>query len=400
MIVSRIVKYKVKNKDFLSFIDNLCFESKNLYNYANYLIRQEFIKSGNVLPYNEIRRICTTSDPYKTMGSNVGQETLRYLDKSWKSFLVALKDYSKNPTKYKGKPKMPKYLNKNGRYMVGLDSNKVGVKDNFVFFKWKICKFMNNYFKTNIPNNVKVIQCRFIPKGIGYNLELVYQINIPDCSDEVDRIVGIDLGVANFVTMVNNIGKQAIVIKGGFLKSINQYYNKQKAILQSDLKKKHNLNWSRRLQYLTNKRFNKIEYEMHCISRKIVEWCISYKIDTLIVGRNKGWKQEKSNMQNFTYIPFEIFERMLVYKCEDAGIKCFLVNESYTSGTSFLDNEKPCKENYNKDRRIRRGLFISNKGTIINADVNGAYQIINKVVPDAFTKGIEGVCLHPVQLAV
>ena len=398
--MNRVVKYRVKNKEFISFIDNLCFASKNLYNYANYLIRQEFVKSGNVLSYNEIRRICTTSNPYKIMGSNVGQETLKYLDKSWKSFLIAVKDYSKNPTKYKGKPKIPKYLNKNGRYMVGLDSNKVDVKANFIFFRWKTCKFMNNHFKVNVPNNTRVVQCRFVPKGSGYNLELVYQIEVPDYSEEANRVAGIDLGVENFVTMVNNIGETPIVVKGGYLKSINQYYNKKKASLQSDLKNRYDLNWSKRLQKLTDKRFNKIEYEMHCISRKVVNWCVQHQIDTLIVGRNKGWKQENEGMQNFTYIPYEIFENMLAYKCENVGIKTYFINESYTSGTSFLDGEKPCKENYNKDRRVYRGLFVSNKGVKINADVNGAYQIINKVVPDAFAKGIEGVGLHPIQLTV
>lgn len=378
----------------------MCFNSKNLYNYANYLIRQGFVKKNIVLPYNEIRRICTNSEPYKAIGSNTGQETLRALDKSWKSFLIISKGYSKNPSKFLGKPRIPKYLKKNGRYMVGLDSNKVGIKNGYIFFKWKICKFMNNYFKTNISENERVIQCRFVPKGNGYYLELVYQIKIPDCIEEVNKVAGIDLGVENFITMVNNIGETPIIIKGGILKSINQYYNKKKAYLQSDLKMKNKHDWSKRLQRLTDKRFKKIEYEMHCISKTIINWCIKYHIDTIIVGRNKGWKQDTDRLQNFTYIPFEIFERMLVYKCENAGIKCFLVNESYTSGTSFLDNELPCKENYNKDRRIHRGLFISNRGITINADVNGAYQIINKVVPDAFTKGIEGVCLHPVRLAV
>ena len=134
---------------------------------------------------------------------------------------------------------------------------------------------------------------------------------------------------------------------------------------------------------------------MHCISKYVVDWCVMYGIDTLVVGRNKGWKQESDGKQNFTYIPYEMFENMLQYKCENNGIKCILVNESYTSGTSFLDNEQPCKENYDKSRRVHRGLFVSNNGTKINADVNGAYQIMKKVIPDAFAKGIEGVGLHP-----
>lgn len=115
----------------------------------------------------------------------------------------------------------------------------------------------------------------------------------------------------------------------------------------------------------------------------------------MIVGRNKDWKQENTRKQNFTYIPYELFQNMLKYKCENNGIKYIEVVESYTSGTSFLDNEEPCKEFYNKKRRIYRGLFISNQGIAINADVNAAYQIMKKVIPEANVDGIEGVYLHP-----
>ena len=134
---------------------------------------------------------------------------------------------------------------------------------------------------------------------------------------------------------------------------------------------------------------------MHCISKYVVDWCALYGIDTLIVGHNDNWKQENKGMQNFTYIPYELFMQMLEYKCENNGIKFIENEESYTSGTSFLDNEDPIKENYNKERRVYRGLFVSNDSKKINADVNGAYQIMKKVIPDAFSKGIEGAGLHP-----
>ena len=396
MLVTRTEKHHIKKVNLVySFIDNLCFQSKNLYNYANYILRQKFIEDKEYISYPKLFQLCKTCDPYKDLGSNIGQTTLRILDKSWKSFLVSIKDYSKNSSKYLGKPKIPKYLKKDGRYVVGLDNNKVGVKDGYIFFKWKVCKFMNNHFKTNVSDTAKIMQCRFVPKGSGYNLELVYQIEIPDCLEEVNRIVGIDLGVENFVTMVNNIGETPIIVKGGVLKSINQYYNKNKAQLQSILMTTNKAHWSKQLQFLTDKRYRKIKYFMHCASRYVIDWCKENNIDTLIVGRNKNWKQENKGMQNFTYIPFELFETMIWYKCENNGIKFILLNESYTSGTSFLDNEKPCKEKYNKDRRVFRGLFISNNGIKINADVNGAYQIMRKAIPNAFAEGIEGVYLHP-----
>ena len=396
MIVNRVEQHIIKKNNVnWSFIDNMCWKSKNLYNYANYIIRQEFIENNKCINYNELFKLCKNEDCYLDIGSNTGQATLRMLDKTWKSFLVAIKDWSKSPSKYFGKPKLPKYLNKNGRYVLALDNNKVGIKGDKIYFKWKVFKFLNNTFSTKIPANSKIMQCRFVPKGSCYVMEIVYQIEVPDATEQSENIASIDLGVDNFITMVNNIGVQPIAVKGGIIKSINQYYNKKKAKLQSELMKVNKQHWSKQLQKLTDDRYEKIKYQMHCISKYVVDWCIMYGIDTLVVGRNKGWKQENESKQNFTYIPYEMFENMLQYKCENNGIKCILVNESYTSGTSFLDNEKPCKENYDKSRRIHRGLFVSNNGTKINADVNGAYQIMKKVIPDAFAKGIEGVGLHP-----
>ena len=138
-----------------------------------------------------------------------------------------------------------------------------------------------------------------------------------------------------------------------------------------------------------------IKYKMHCISKYIVDYCVLYNIDTLVIGHNKRWKQENNNKQNFSYIPYELFINMLKYKCENNGIMGIEIAESYTSGTSFLDKEDPIKDNYDKSRRVCRGLFRSNKGMKINADVNAAYQIMKKAIPEALIDGIEGAYLHP-----
>ena len=103
-------------------------------------------------------------------------------------------------------------------------------------------------------------------------MEIVYEIDVPDCSEEIDRVCAVDLGVENFITVVNNFGEQPFVIKGGTLKSTNQYYNKQKAKLQSELKKNEHKDWSKRLEKLTNKRYEKIKYQMHCISKRLVDY--------------------------------------------------------------------------------------------------------------------------------
>ena len=379
-------------------IDQQCFYSKNLYNEANYAIRQEFINNSNYINYYDMNKEFKTHENYKLTFSQPANCTLRLLDKNWKSFFKAIKDWKKNPGKYLGRPKLPKYKEKNGRFILSLDSNKVKLKDGYVYFAWKPFKKLNNIFWTNAKN--RIIQCRFIPRGSHYTMEIVYEIDVPECLPDSDRVAAIDVGVDNFITMVNNMGENPIAVKGGVIKSINQYYNKQKAKIQSELKKKNNLNWSKRLQKLSNKRFEKIKYQMHCISKYVIGYCVLYDIDTLIVGHNDQWKQENKGMQNFTYIPYDMFFKMLQYKCENNGIRFIMVDESYTSSTSFLDGEDPIKENYDKRRRIHRGLFRSNKGEYINADVNGAYQILKKVVPDAFANGIEGAGSHPATIKI
>lgn len=392
--VQRCEQHNIKyGTDFYKFVDEMCFKSKNLYNYANYIIRQEFINNGNWIKYNQLFQLVKESEPYKDIGNNTGQGTLRILDKNWKAFFKAINDWKKNPSKYLGRPKIPKYKDKDGRFLLSLDSNKVKLKDGYVYFAWKPFKPYNNMFKTNAQE--RILQCRFIPRCGKYVMEIVYEIEVPDISETSDRVAAIDIGVDNFITMVNNIGENPIAVKGGVIKSINQFYNKQKANIQSELKKVNGKDWSKKLQKLTDKRYEMIKYQMHCISKYVVDWCVLYGIDTLIVGHNDEWKQKKQGMQNFTYIPYELFIQMLAYKCENNGIRFIENEEAYTSGTSFLDNEDPVKENYNKERRVHRGLFIADCGKKINADVNGAYQILKKVIPDAFSKGIEGAGLHP-----
>ena len=143
---------------------------------------------------------------------------------------------------------------------------------------------------------------------------------------------------------------------------------------------------------------------MHCASKKVIDYCLEFGIDTIVVGKNDGWKQEtnmgKRNNQNFVHIPYEKFIPKLRYKAENYGINFIETEESYTSGTSFLDNELPERKNYDKSRRIERGLFQSNDGKIINSDLNGSYQIIRKVFPNAFEQWDRGCGLHPVKINI
>lgn len=397
--IQRVERHIINNKHpCFRIFDELCFKSKNLYNYANYIIRQEFINNKNYIKYKDLTFQLKHSESFKDLGSNSSQHTLKMLDKSWKSFFVAIKDWSKNPSKYLGKPKLPKYKKKDGRHICILTNMQSQIKDGYLYFAFKPLRPFNNLIKTKVTN--KHMQTRIIPKGSCYVLEIVYQKEIELKEVKSKNIIGIDLGLNNFATITNNIGLKPIVINGKGVKSYNQYWNKQIAKYKSLAKTNNKLDWTKRLEKLTLKRYNKTDYFMHCASKYTIDYCIENDIDTIVIGHNKEWKQEsnlyKTINQGFVQIPYDIFINKLKYKCEDVGIKLIETEESYTSGTSFIDNEKPIKENYNKKRRIFRGLFKSNTGKLINSDVNGAYQIIKKVFSDAFANGIEGVGLHPI----
>lgn len=376
-------------------IDQMCFNSKNLYNYANYIIRQEYIENKRYIPYKELNYNLKTHQQYKDCMSQPANCTLRLLDKNWKSFFNGLKEYDKNPKKFLGRPQIPKYLKKNGRFPWMIPNNSCCYDLENGELHFRIRKLHSFRWKCRCLG--RLIQVRFIPRGCVYAMEIVYEIELPDSYGVVERIVGIDLGINNLITASNNIGKEPFIINGKPLKSINQFYNKRKSHIQSELRYKNGTFWSKKLDVITQKRFNRIKNYMHNATSYVIKWCIENKIDTIVIGHNDKWKQRtrmgKINNQKFLYIPYEMIIGQLKYKCENNGINFVETEESYTSGTSFLDRELPCKENYNKKRRVKRGLFQSGNG-LINSDVNGSLQIIKKVIPDAFSYGIEA-CLTP-----
>lgn len=367
-------------------IDEMCFHSKDLYNYANYIIRQNFIIGNKYIPYRKMNFDLKTHELYRLCMSQPANCLLRRLDKAWKSYFKSIKDWSKNPLKYSGKPKIPKYLKKDGRYCWEIPNNTCFIKDGYIVFKMK--KLNDIKWKTHLAG--RLIQVRFIPNGCNYIMETVVeeeQKEVPQLNQ--NNIASIDLGVDNFVTLTNNIGLNPIIINGRIIKSINQFYNKRRAELQSKLPK--DVFWSKQLDSITFKRFNRIKNFIHYTSKFIVDYCVKNDIGNLVCGLNKEWKQSskmsKKTNQNFISIPYNMLIKQLEYKCKQNGIIFQTTEESYTSGTSFMDGEIPVKENYDKSRRAYRGLFKWSDG-YINADVNGSLQIMRKVFPNAFADGI------------
>lgn len=384
-----------KNHPKFKIIDRQCFHSKNLYNEANYEIRQKFIKDGEYIPYKKMNFDFKTHDNYKLTFSQPANCTLRVLDKNWKSYFKAIKDWKKSPSKYLGMPKLPKYLKKDGRFPWMIPNNQLvyDYEKRTVYIRNRL---LNDYeWKCRCLG--RIIQVRFIPRGSCYVMEIVYEAEIPDAKAESNRIASIDLGVDNLVTMINNIGLNPIIINGRGIKNINQYYNKRLAKEKSLLKIRHGKDWSKKLDSITFKRYQRIKNYMHNSSAYVIKWCVENDIDTLVVGKNKEWKQNvdmsKQSNQKFVNIPYQMLLQQLQYKSKNVGIKYVETKESYSSGTSFLDGEEPIKQNYDKSRRIERGLFRSNSGLFINSDVNGSLQIMMKVFPNAFNEryGIEGV---------
>ena len=293
---------------------------------------------------------------------------------------------------------MPKYLPKNGRNILILTNAQAKLKNGFVVFPKS---FNGLTIKTNI-NNLQ--QVRILPRNKHMVIEIVYNLEVSETKQDNSRYIGIDIGLDNLATLTNNVGVQPLIISGRKLKSINKYYNKQMSYYREIAKRINNLDYTNRMNKLTIKRNNMITDLIHKASKSIINYALSCGANTIVIGNNKDWKRNSSMSkkvnQSFVGIPHQMLINQIIYKAENVGIKTIITEESYTSGTSFLDNELPIKQNYNKSRRIYRGLFKSNLGKLINADVNGSLQIMKKVFPNAFSHGIKDYRFNPIRVGL
>ena len=390
-VVKRTEQIWLKPDKTLSWF---CHHSKNLYNEANYLIKQTLEAQRQWFRYQALYHRLKTSPNYRAIPAKSAQQTLKLVDHSWKAFFGALKEWKQHPEKFKEKPKPPGYKKKNGEYVLVFTNQQVRIQGN----RLKFPKIVSLEVKTRLLENTNLREARIIPKGVGYVLEIVYANEVTIEPMNQHRIASIDLGVRNLVTMVNNIGKKPIVIKGGVAKSINQFYNKERARLQQ-IYAHQGIKTGIKLKKLASKRNRKLHDLFHKVSRFIVEWCVKHDVGTLVIGYNVDWKQnaymKQKNNQNFVLIPFKKLIQQIEYKAEEKGIHVILQEESHTSKCSFLEQEPIKHHKTYLGRRKSRGLFQSAKGILINADVNGAYNILIKAIPKALADRIEGVWLHP-----
>ena len=385
------------NHKLYSICDELCFKSKNLYNAALFEFRQSYFdKEVDTLNWQNLNRIFNQNNQfdYRELPSKVSNTVLKKLGNNISSFwsLVKKPDYKK-------KVRLPKYLHKtDGRFIVEFNkqtfSNKRDEDNNLI-----ICKSSLNL---KIPTKVEnPQQIRIVPKTGCYLIEVVYEIKENKIKKN-QRVASIDLGLNNLATVVTNDGDNPILISGGKIKSINQYYNKitskKKALLP------YNVFTSKSLDRLWLKRNNKISYEIHKITKFLANYFDERDVSKVIIGNNSGWKNGinlgKRNNQNFVNIPYSKFINQLTYKCQLLGITVIIREESYTSKASFLDyDEIP---NYKDEikpkfsgKRIKRGLYKSTTRKI-NADVNGAYNIMVKENPNYIIGNREQLGFNPI----
>ena len=387
LVERHIIKF---NNPLRKELDNVCFLSKNLYNKALYLVRQHFFSTKGYLDYYKLNRLLIDTkdvDYYAVGNTKVANQTLMLLDRNFKSFFSLVK--KKKSKDYEKPISIPKYLDKEGRYITVFEKHAVSKR----FLKKGVIKLANvsNTFVTKVTTD-NIVEVRVLPRNNHHIVEVVYKKEEKPLLVNNDRYATIDLGLNNLATVSSNVEKPFIV-NGRPLKSINQRWNKHKANLQSRLTS--NRRSSKQIILITNKRNNRVKDYLHKSSRKVVNFLVSKNISTLVLGYNEEWKQNisigKINNQSFVSIPFYTFIQQLQYKCKLEGINVVLTEESYTSKCSFLDNESIEKYDSYLGKRVKRGLYKTAKGKLINADLNGSLNILKKVIGE-FQYPIEACC--------
>ena len=373
-----ITKY---NKNYKN-IKELCHRCKNLYNYCNYILRQSLFKNGSLPKEYDLTGLLAkeNQDDYRALPAQTAQQVIKLLYKNWKAYFKSLKSYQKDKSKFSGCPRIPKYKprGEKGHYIAFFTNQQIKLKNAEIVFPR--------------PANLKPIktktssieQVRIVPATSCFIVEVIYEKEVTPAETIDGSVASIDLGVNNFVTFLDNQGNQPFIINGKGAKAYNQYFHKEKARLQSELKQgKYS---SKNIQLLGLRRANFMQNFLHQSSSIVVKALKERKISTLVIGLNEDWKQKsnigKANNQNFVSLPHRKLIDQLVYKCEEVGIEVILTEEAYTSKIDHFVKEPMCRQVKYLGKRIHRGLFRSSTGILINADLNGALGIMRKVFPE------------------
>lgn len=380
--------YIVSNDERL---DRMMSDSLAIYDQALYYQRQKFFetkeqKKIKTYSYNELWNIVKNDSAYKDSGLDIGPKTyaIRQVANIWNSYIKARTAYKKNPKKFTGESKLPNYLYKKKDFnLVQVDKSRFRKKDEA---NNSFCLPCSDY-KIQIPKQIKLKDVRQITIQKFYGktkINIIYEEREVKKNDyDLNSGIGIDLGVNNLCAITANDKPFSYVINGRPLKSMNQFYNKKLAELKSQLEVCNKKKTSKRIQRLNEKRHNKIMNYLHNCSRKIINLCVENRIESIIIGHNDGWKQNsdmsKVNNQNFVQIPFNTLIDQLRYKSQEyTDLSVSTVEENYTSKCDHLALEEMKHHEQYLGKRVKRGLFKSLTGKVLNADINGAIGILRK----------------------
>ena len=410
------VKQQLKHlsKDEFLSLRELSHTAKNLYNQAVYNVRQFYFQEKKYLNYQNNYAVLKTSKNYKLLNSNMAQQILKEVDGSFKSFFGLLKLAKKRKYNFKD-IKLPKYLPKNSFTTLVIGFVRIN-KDTLIIPYSN--SFSKNHKKISIKLSPilldkKIKEIRIIPKFNARFFEIQYTYEAQEQQRNLDKnnALAIDFGINNLAACVTNKGK-SFIIDGKKLKSINQWFNKENARLQSIKdKQKYGKKSTLRQKYLYASRNNKVNDYMSKTARKIINYCLKNNIGTLVCGYNETFQRNsnirKANNQTFVNIPFGKLREKLEYLCKLYGLIFAEQEESYTS-SSFFDMdilpkfEADSSQNYSfSGKRIKRGLYQTSRGYIFNADINGALNILRKSnVTDLEVLSTRGVVDTPERIRI
>lgn len=388
-----VVKQQVKQltKEDYNNLKELCHIAKNLANEALYNVRQYYFNEGEYLNYEKNYHLLKDSDNYKLLNSNMAQQILKEVDSSFKSFFGLFKLAKQGKYNFKD-VRLPHYLKKDGYTTLVIGFVRIN-GNKFVIPYSNAYRKEHKAISINIPPvliDKKIKEIRIIPRNDARFFEIQYCYVAEKIQRELDnnKALALDLGINNLVTAVSSEG-DTFIIDGRKLKSVNQWFNKENSRLHS-IKDKQKLEYTTNKQkQLSRKRANRVNDYLNKTARYIIDYCINNNIKNLVAGYNETFQQcsnlGKKNNQNFVNIPFGQLRNKLEYLCELNDIKFFKQEESYTSKASFFDNDtipvynadNPCDYEFS-GKRIKRGLYRTSDGTLLNADVNGALNILRK----------------------
>ena len=374
-----VEKHKIYNSHpSYSKLDSMSRKANNLYNQCVYFAKHSENLSEDLKNLDNImKKFPDEHDNYRSFGyARCAQQILRLFQRSLRNYFTAIKDYKKHPAKYTGRPGFPKFRKSGDRFQVIFTNQSTRLTNDVINIAPKT--FENKLsIKLRTRSVKKICQVVFAPRNNYFLAYVIYEVDdlvISQCSN---KVAAIDVGLKNLATATFSEENEPILYRSDLMK-LNHDFNRITSNYASILKKTQNKDTSKRRKRLSEKRSGLIEDRLHKISREIINDLSHRGVSTVIVGKNTGQKIN-SKLKNFVQVPLFRLIEMIKYKAELAGITFIQVNESYTSGTSFLDNELPTKEYYDKSRRMSRGLFLSNNLKRINADVNASFQIMKKI---------------------